>query len=436
MKSRTAPLALVIGLALAPGARAADTLDAVLLGSNEVPGPGSTLLMASAAVAIQGTTVSLTISGPGTQGWMDVHIHKGAAGVAGKVVAELAERPGPAVSPRTFSGSVSPARAADLVANPESYYVHVHTAEFPAGAGRGQLAARTAPDAAPAAAASPLPPGGPTPPAPGVVLPAPDLPAELPSDEAPRPTPVREPDQLIRFRPIPDLIWGDPDFTLEASATSGLPVAFDGSGDCTVRGSTVHLLSAGKCFLTARQAGDARFNPAPEVEQRIPIEKASQRIRGAAPRAKTWLDPDFPLDVRATSGLPVQFIAQGDCAVDGSTVHILGAGSCFLTAHQPGDANFTAAPIVDLEFEIARADQKIFLSRFPDPLYGAQDLPLTARASSELPVRFTAWGSCWIAEAVLHGAPGTCTVTAEQPGNANFNPAPPVTQTFTIQGPG
>lgn len=82
------------------------------------------------------------------------HIHVGAAGVAGDVVVPL--------DTDGFTGSTTgcftPDAAADLsaiLANPAGYYVNVHTADFPAGAVRGQLA--TVSDTAlPRPAGSPL----------------------------------------------------------------------------------------------------------------------------------------------------------------------------------------------------------------------------------------------------------------------------------------
>jgi CHRD domain len=65
------------------------------------------------------------------------HIHRGATGVAGPVVVPLTT---PGADGRS-SGCAPATRAvvAAILARPASYYVNVHTAEFPAGAVRGQL---------------------------------------------------------------------------------------------------------------------------------------------------------------------------------------------------------------------------------------------------------------------------------------------------------
>jgi hypothetical protein len=78
--------------------------------------------------------------------------------------------------------------------------------------------------------------------------------------------PVRQ-SQMIDFAPLPDKIYGDPDFDVSATASSGLPVSFIAAGSCTVNGSTVHLTGPGSCTITAQQAGNIDYDPAPDVPQ-------------------------------------------------------------------------------------------------------------------------------------------------------------------------
>ncbi len=73
------------------------------------------------------------------------HIHRGGAGVAGPIVVPL-RTPGANGESR---GCVTVARAlvSQILANRQLYYVNVHTAEFPGGAVRGQLAGTSGDDA-------------------------------------------------------------------------------------------------------------------------------------------------------------------------------------------------------------------------------------------------------------------------------------------------
>jgi Calx-beta domain-containing protein/VCBS repeat protein len=82
---------------------------------------------------------------------------------------------------------------------------------------------------------------------------------------------VGKADQTITFGALDNKSVGDPDFSLSATATSGLPISFSASGECTSSGNTVHLTGAGSCTITASQGGNSDFNPAPDVSQRFTI---------------------------------------------------------------------------------------------------------------------------------------------------------------------
>jgi hypothetical protein len=77
--------------------------------------------------------------------------------------------------------------------------------------------------------------------------------------------------QTINFGGLPDKTFGDPDFGVSASASSGLGVSFSSSGNCSVSGYMVSLTSAGSCSITASQGGDGDYNPAPDVSQSFNI---------------------------------------------------------------------------------------------------------------------------------------------------------------------
>jgi CHRD domain len=114
-------------------------LTATLFGSNEVPAgaPGGSGL-ATIAIYTSTNTVCWTLSASGiTLPAIASHIHKGAAGVAGPVVIPLS----PPGANGTSAGctTADAALLQDIIANPSSYYVNVHSKEFPGGAVRGQL---------------------------------------------------------------------------------------------------------------------------------------------------------------------------------------------------------------------------------------------------------------------------------------------------------
>ena len=82
---------------------------------------------------------------------------------------------------------------------------------------------------------------------------------------------VGKANQTITFGALANKNIGDPDFTVSATATSGLPVSFAASGQCTSSGNTVHITGAGSCTITASQAGNSDFNAAPDLAQSFTI---------------------------------------------------------------------------------------------------------------------------------------------------------------------
>ena len=84
--------------------------------------------------------------------------------------------------------------------------------------------------------------------------------------------------QSISFAELANKTFGDPDFAVNATASSGLPVSFSASGKCTVSGTSVHLTGAGSCTITAQQGGSLAFEPAASVSRSFTIAKGTATI--------------------------------------------------------------------------------------------------------------------------------------------------------------
>jgi Regulator of chromosome condensation (RCC1) repeat/PASTA domain len=241
-------------------------------------------------------------------------------------------------------------------------------------------------------------------------------------------------DQTISFAPLPDRTWGYPGFfVVSAAASSGLPVSFAASGNCFLyNGSTVFISSAGSCTVTASQPGGLNYNPASDVSRTFTIARSTQSITFAPLADKTYGDPDFTVYASASSGSDVRFAARGNCTLSGTTVHLTGAGSCTVTASEPGSVNYEPAPDVSQTFAIVKAEQTIAFGPLPRKTYGGPDFHVHATASSGLPVSFRANGNCRVKATLVHliGA-GFCELTAFQDGNANYENAA-VSRRFVI----
>jgi hypothetical protein len=100
--------------------------------------------------------------------------------------------------------------------------------------------------------------------------------AAAPSTSAPLAQVVTKADQTITFAAIAAKIYGAPDFTLDATASSGFPVTFSVvSGPATVFGNSVHITGVGTVTINASQDGDANHNAAPGVDRSFDVAKAT-----------------------------------------------------------------------------------------------------------------------------------------------------------------
>lgn len=179
--------------------------------------------------------------------------------------------------------------------------------------------------------------------------------------------PSKQP-QSISFGPIPDMMLGDPAFSVGATATSGLPVSFSASGPCSLTGSSVTITGVGVCTITATQAGDATYFAATPVPQSFTIRATSATTLTASPNIISFgLTVTFTAQVTSAAGVPVGQVALSDMGfpIAGATANLdasgkatilvssLGYGSRPITAtYSPAVGQFippsTSAPPLDI----------------------------------------------------------------------------------------
>lgn len=233
--------------------------------------------------------------------------------------------------------------------------------------------------------------------------------------------------QVIDFAALPSPAVYGSSFDLEATASSGLVVTFDVSGVCTLSADTVTMISGtGSCTVTASQTGDENYNPAASVEHTIQAAKAEQAIDFPTLPSPAVYGSSVELQASANSGLVVSFAVEGICTLSGDTVTMnSGTGSCTVTASQTGDQNYNPAVSIEHVVQAAKADQLIDFSALASPMVYGSSFDLEASASSGLAVSFAVEGVCTLSGDIVTMTSGTgsCTVTASQGGDDNYNPA-------------
>ena len=232
-----------------------------------------------------------------------------------------------------------------------------------------------------------------------------------------------------------------------AGGISGNPIVFASTTPaiCSVSGNIAAIQSAGTCTLTADQAGNTNYNAAPQVMANVVVNKAGQTISGFNPATPVTYAtaPNNTFTLSATggaSGNAVVFASTtpGICTVTSTTITLQSAGVCIVTANQAGSGNYTAALQVTASVTINKADQVItgFNPATPITYISGGTFALTATAGasgSSLVFASATPATCVVSGNVVSmvGA-GTCTLTADQAGNSNYNAAPQVTASVTI----
>ena len=245
--------------------------------------------------------------------------------------------------------------------------------------------------------------------------------------------------QTITFDPIADKLPGDAPFAVNATASSGLPVSVSiVSGPATISGNTITLNGTeGTVVVRASQAGNGTYNAAPDVDQSFDVSKLNQTITFESIPDKLASDVPFAINATASSGLPVSFsIVSGPASISGNTITLDGnVGTVVVRASQGGNTNYNAAADVDQSFDVNKLDQTISFDPIADKLPLDAPFGINASASSSLPVSFNiVSGPATISGSTitLDGTEGTVVVRASQAGDATYNAAPGVDQSFDV----
>jgi hypothetical protein len=210
---------------------------------------------------------------------------------------------------------------------------------------------------------------------------------------------------------------------------------------CTISGSTVSFTGKGTCTIDANQAGNENYNAAPQAQQPVNVGKGSQEITfsSTAPSNATVGGPTYIVEATASSRLAVSFSSETPavCSVSVSTVSFSSAGNCTIDANQPGDVNYEEAMTKTQTFAVHQLSQSISFTSSPpsSATVGGSSYTVAATATSTLAVSFSSAtpSVCTISgPTVSFVGAGTCTVDANQAGNAEYAPALQVQQSFAV----
>ena len=266
---------------------------------------------------------------------------------------------------------------------------------------------------------------------------------------------IAKADQVITFPPLPGMVYGDAPFAVTVSAPSAnVVLTSTTTAVCTVAGTTVTILRAGECDLTASAAATSAYNAAADVSRSFTVAKAAPTVTWTPTTAITADDTlSFtPSALATTNGGALSYAVDSagttGCTVDSSTavVTYVTSGTCAIRANSAATDD-TASGSALVSFVISKATQSItFTYSGGSKQYGAA--PIAISATTDAPGRLVTFTSqtplvCGVTSAasIVGGATGgtisivgvgTCTIRASQAGDAVYAAAANVEQSFTV----
>jgi hypothetical protein len=246
----------------------------------------------------------------------------------------------------------------------------------------------------------------------------------------------------IIFDEIPAHTVGDAPFDIVARSRSGLALTFSVvSGPAVLDGKKVTLTGIpGLVIIRASLESDASKPPAQAAERAFTVlarPSAPAILAGPVAGAAAIGDP-VTLSVEASGEPPPSFQwRRNGVPITGATGRTLtissaavsDSGSYDVVATNASGSALSAAARV----AVGKRRQSISFQSSSSSVPAGQQIPLNASASSGLPVQFdVVSGAGNLNGATLTSQGGTVAVRASQPGDAVYEAAASVTQTFTF----
>ena len=163
----------------------------------------------------------------------------------------------------------------------------------------------------------------------------------------------------------------------------------------------------------------------------------SQTISFGTLSTKLTTDADFSAGATSSSGLSVSLSSSNTAVatIVNGQIHIVGVGTTTITASQAGNTSYSAAVNATQTLTVTKANQTITFGSLGAKLMTDADFGAGATASSGLSISLASSNTAvaTIVSGQIHivGA-GTTTITASQVGDGNYNAAPDVSQTLTV----
>ncbi|MGI4806367.1 MAG: beta strand repeat-containing protein, partial [Janthinobacterium lividum] len=233
--------------------------------------------------------------------------------------------------------------------------------------------------------------------------------------------------------------YGDPDFTINAVASSGLPVTYSSNDPAIAtidNDGAVHIVAAGKVIISALQTGNGNYVATTRINQQITINKAPLTIT-ADNQNKNYGDQNPVLTVSYDGFVNNETVAnvtvQPTVSTTATTNSAVGTYPITVDGAASNNYNFT---YINGVLAVNQITQTLTFAAPDIKTYGDADFSLNATVSSGLPITYISSDSTVATvnnAGVVHIlSAGNATITASQAGNNGYIATAAITQNLTV----
>jgi hypothetical protein len=232
--------------------------------------------------------------------------------------------------------------------------------------------------------------------------------------------------------------YGDDPISLHASSSSSLAVQYASSNSAVIEvvGNALVARSIGQATVTASQSGNVDYDTAPQVSATVTVLPAILKVvpsdafmnYGASVPELTYTLQGFVNDENAS-------VLQQQPSIETNATSASPLGVYPITVSGGSAANYSFQ-YLSAVLRLGVNTQEIVNFELDDnATYGDDPIPLEANSTSGLAVQYVSSNSAILevngSSLVIRGT-GSATISAQQPGNVNYDVAPELNATVTI----
>ncbi len=234
--------------------------------------------------------------------------------------------------------------------------------------------------------------------------------------------------QTITFPPLATVTYGAADINPGASASTGLTVTYtsDNTAVVSVNGGLLKVAGAGTAVITASQAGNNEYEPAPDVTQSISVNKASLTFSAEnKTREYNTPNPGFTYTIAGFVNSESESVIDVLPTIVTNAIQTSSTGTYQITISGGNDNNYDFV-FIPGTLTITKGNQIITFSSFPQKLLVKDKYTLVATSTSALPVSFESLDQDFATVSgneVTGVSAGDARIRAFQAGDLNYNSA-------------